>query len=167
MTQRLKINTVRQVCLVVEDCDQTIRDLYETVGVGPWAVWTPKLTDTRVRGASTHYTMRLALAWTKDFMWEVIQPLEGRSIYREFLDSNGDGVHHMLVQADESFDQIVSEENKRGSPPLMEGTWGLAKFAYLATEKPCRTIIEVSERLPGYVRPKPDYFYPREFELPT
>lgn len=56
------ITGVKQVCVVVEDLDATIRAYWETAGIGPWAVWVPELTGMRVRGVDTPYRMKLALA---------------------------------------------------------------------------------------------------------
>lgn len=156
------ITGVRQICLAVEDCDATIRRYYDQVGIGPWAVWTPKLTNTKIRGKTQPYSLRVAMAWTGDFMWEVVQPLEGPSIFREFLDEHGEGVHHVLVETGtEDFDQVLAEATARGLPPIMEGSWEETDFAYLQSEHALKTTIEVLRRSPIFKgRPEPDYYYP-------
>lgn len=153
---------VKQVCVVVHDLDETIRRYWKTAGIGPWAVWTPKLTDMRIRGIEAAYSMKLALAWTKDFMWEVVQPLEGPSIYREFLDEKGAGMHHVLIEtADHRYDELLAQARERGCPPLMEGRWGETDFAYLDTQEPLGLLLEVFRRRPGFAgRPAADYYYP-------
>ncbi|SCK14336.1 Glyoxalase/Bleomycin resistance protein/Dioxygenase superfamily protein [Variovorax sp. HW608] len=162
------ITDIRQISLAVEDLDATIRRFHEQVGIGPWAVWTPKLTNTKIRGKPQHYSLKLALAWTKDFMWEVVQPLEGPSVFREFLDRNGDGVHHVLVDTqDQSFEQIIAEATARGFPPAMEGSWEGTDFAFLQTEDSLKTTFEVLRRSPDFKgRPEPDYCFPHPFTLP-
>ena len=168
MDNKPLVTSVKQICMVVEDCDATIRSFYEFAGIGPWAVWVPKLTNMRVRGVETHYSMRLALAWTKGFMWEVVQPLEGPSIYREFLDQHGEGVHHVLVENDRrSFEETIEEANRRGCLPLMEGNWAGTEFAYLDTTGPLRTVLEIFRRPADFKRPEADYYYPsRPEEMP-
>lgn len=153
---------VKQVCVVVRDLDATIRNYWETAGIGPWAVWVPKLTHMRIRGVETPYSMKLALAWTKDFMWEVVQPLEGPSIYREFLETRGEGLHHVLVEtANHAYEDLLAEATARGCPPLMEGKWGETDFAYLDTQGPLGLLLEVFRRGPGFAgRPPADYHYP-------
>ncbi|GHF67354.1 VOC family protein [Seohaeicola zhoushanensis] len=155
------ITNVKQVCVVVEDLDATIRGYWESAGIGPWAVWTPALTDMRIRGREEAFSMKLALAWTNGFMWEVVQPLEGPSIYREHLDRKGEGLHHALVQtSDAGFEATMEQCRQRGLPPLMEGTWGQTRFAYVDGEGPLKMILEVFHRAEGTVRPEADYFYP-------
>ncbi|WP_323042836.1 VOC family protein [Gemmobacter sp.] len=159
--QKPWITDVRQVCVVSHDLDATIRDYWQRAGIGPWAVWTPRLTGMRVRGRDQPYSMKLALAWTNGFMWEVVQPLDTNSIYHEHLQRQGPGLHHVLVQtSDADFAALIAEAHRRGLPPLMEGTWGLTEFAYLDAEGPLGTVLEVFRRGEGAARPPPDYVYP-------
>ncbi|WP_339948065.1 VOC family protein [uncultured Albimonas sp.] len=156
------IRSVLQTCVVVEDLDATIAEYWERAGIGPWYVWVPKLTGMRIRGQEIPYSMKLALAWTPDgVMWEVIQPLTGPSIYREFLDRRREGLHHVLVDAGEGgYDALIAQAEARGLPPMMEGTWAGAQFAYLDGEGPLKMAIEVVRRPADYVRPDPDYTLP-------
>ena len=159
------ITEVKQVCVVVEDLDATIRDYWETAGIGPWAVWTPDLTEMRIRDCEAAFSMKLALAWTDGFIWEVVQPLEGPSIYREHLDRHGEGMHHVLVRtSDADFDALMRQARARGLPPLMQARWGQTEFAYLDGEGPLKMVLEVFRRDPGATRPEPDYCYPHRPE---
>lgn len=166
------VKSVEQVCVVVNDLDRTIAAYVERAGIGPWAVYTyapPDLHATRVRGREVPYAMRLALAWTGTFMWEVIEPLEGPSIYREFLDAKGEGMHHVLVQhtCDSLADAIRAFED-RGCPPAMEGSYKGTNFAYIETDGPLHMILELVERpsYPGYRRPDPERWYPYVPDVP-
>jgi hypothetical protein len=42
----------------------------------------------------------------------------------------------------------------------MEGRLGEVHYAYLDTEGPLKTVLEIVDRPEGYVRPAPDYWYP-------
>lgn len=160
------VRGVEQVCVVVHDLDATIRDYVERTGIGPWAVYTyapPDLQNMRIRGVETPYSMRLALAWTNGFMWEVIQPLDGPSTYREFLDTHGEGMHHVLIQHTcSNLSEAIKEFGKRDCPPLMEGHYKGTNFAYVETQVPLKLVLELVQRpdYPGYQRPAPDYWYP-------
>ena len=162
------VTGVGQVCIVANDADATMKHLYEVAGIGPWAVWTPPLTNMRIRGVETPYSMKLALAWTGGFCWEVIQPLEGPSIYREFLAEKGEGVHHLLIaNGNHSYEETIAEATRKGCPPLMEGHWAGVDFAYLETDGPLKVVLEIFRRPAGVIRPKPDYWYPFAGELPA
>ena len=44
--------------------------------------------------------MKLSVARTGNTMWELIEPVDGPSIYQEFLDERGEGLHHLIVEHD-------------------------------------------------------------------
>lgn len=158
------ISGVQQVALVVHDLDQTMKEYTERLGIGPWWVslyGPPKLTEMRIRGEEVPYSMKLAIAWTGDTMWELIQPVDGPSIYKEFLTAHGEGLHHVLVEHHgKDFEAAIEAFSARGCPPLMEGRIGEVRFAYFDTEGPLRTVLEIADRPKGFVRPDPDYWYP-------
>ena len=66
--------------------------------------------------------MKLALTWVGDTMWEVIEPVDGPSIYKEFLEEHGEGLHHVLVEHQGlDFDAALAEFADRGCPPENAG----------------------------------------------
>ncbi|MFC7689485.1 VOC family protein [Paeniroseomonas aquatica] len=119
------VQNITQVGIVVRDLDKALDQYANRLGVGPWRVYTyapPKLTGMRIRGIETPYSMKLALAWTNEMMWELIQPLEGPSIYQEFLRDHGEGIHHVMVDyGDRTLAETTAEFTARGWPPVMEG----------------------------------------------
>ena len=92
------IGQTRQICIVTRDLDACVRSYADRMGIGPWWVQEyapPVLTDRHYRGGPGQFSMRLALAWTGDLNWEIIEPLEGPSIYHEFLEEHGEGLQHV------------------------------------------------------------------------
>lgn len=160
------ISGVYQVALVVHDVEETMKSYTQQIGIGPWRVALlepPRLTDTRVRGESVEYSFKYAVAWTGDTMWEIIEPVDGPSIYKEFLNDHGEGIHHILVQHEGlDFDTALEQFGKRGCPPAMEGRIGDIRFAYLESEGPLKTTLEIVDRPPGAAPVTPDYWYPAE-----
>jgi methylmalonyl-CoA/ethylmalonyl-CoA epimerase len=158
------IQNIAQVGIVVRDLDLALRGYADRLGVGPWRVSTyaaPRLTGTRVRGVPVDYSMRIALAWTGTMNWELIQPLEGPSIYREFLEAHGEGLHHILVDCgDRSLEQMIAEFGARGWKPLMEGCFMGNSFVYFDTEDELSTLVEIRHAAVDWRRPEPDAWYP-------
>lgn len=168
MRETIDISGVHQVAVVVHDIEAAVRVYSDRFGLGPWPVLThdsPYLTGTRIRGKNTRYSMRIASVQVGSVAWELIQPLEGQSIYAEFLATRGEGMHHVLVRHSQAqYEVVLSAYAERGHPPLMEGTiagkTGLVDFAYLDTADGLKTILEISKRSPDFVRRDPDYWYP-------
>jgi methylmalonyl-CoA/ethylmalonyl-CoA epimerase len=92
---------------------------------------------------------------------ELIQPVEGPSIYKEWLETKGEGLHHIAVMAHsaEESDSIKERFGAMGAPVMMGGRIGeTIEFYYLDTEPMLKIIIESGS---GHaVDLKPTYLYP-------
>jgi catechol 2,3-dioxygenase-like lactoylglutathione lyase family enzyme len=119
------IPETRQICIVTRDLDAMVRRYADALGIGPWWVneySAPDLFDTTYRGQPATYSMRLALAWTGALNWEIIQPLDGPSIYKDFLERNEEGVQHvgiMLGDLGMTWEECHASFKARGNPPYM------------------------------------------------
>ena len=161
-----------QVCVVVRDLERTMRDYVELAGLGPWAVYDfgpPDLTNIFIRGKPATLRVKLAFTWTGDRMWEVIQPVSPDSPYQEFLDSHGEGMHHVLAQhATHKFDEVVEKFRREGCEPLMTFEFRGTRIAYIDTFDRLKIYLEIIERAPGAPVPPrrpptpPAYWYPAE-----
>ena len=158
------VSDVQQVALVVRNLDATLEEYTNRLGIGPWRVMLcepPRLTDMRIRGEPIGYSMRLAVAQTGRTMWEIIEPVDGPSIYQEFLDEHGEGIHHLVVEHEGlDYDEALARFRERGCPPLMEGCLDGIRYAYVDSEGPLKTTFELVHRPPGHKRLEPDYWYP-------
>jgi catechol 2,3-dioxygenase-like lactoylglutathione lyase family enzyme len=136
---------VLQVGVVVKDLEAAIKN-YESFGIGPWEVHTRDaltLRDMTVRNERKDFAMRLAFAKIGDFQWELIQPLDEKSIYAEFLEKHGEGLHHVAFDVD-NFDDTLAFCQGKGIGVLQGGTTAFDfSFAYLDTEKTLACITEI------------------------
>ena len=85
-----------QIALVVSDLEESLRTYVEEYGIGPWEIYEfnpGNVSDLHPAGCS----WRLAVTMVGSVQWELIQPLDDRSIYAEFLATKGEGVHHVAV----------------------------------------------------------------------
>ena len=155
---------ISQVAVVVRDLEKTMEQYTKLLGWGPWNVYRhepPRLHDTIVRGERVGYTMLGAETHVGDIGFELLQPLTGPSIYSEWLDQHGEGLHHVAVML---HDLDESTELKRrfgdiGAPVLMGGRIGeTIEFYYLDTEPSLKIILESGS---GHaIDLVPDYTYP-------
>jgi hypothetical protein len=134
------------------------------MGVGPWRVYTfspETVRDQTFRGKSARYSMRLALATSGNMMWEVIEPLEGPSIYTEYLERNADGVQHVGQTCQGiPFDDQVKTFESRGCAMIQSGNWNGVRYAYFETKGVIGTTVEIFDFPAGFAFPEPEMWIP-------
>jgi len=143
--------TFTHVCMIVKDMDKAIK-YFEALGVGPFKPLLggpegrPVIGKT-VRGEPSDYDMdlRIAEGGMGGIGIELIQPLKGRSIYDEFLEEKGEGVHHLCYHVDD-LDKATAEMASKGFKVLQTGATTGARWAYYDTDKVGGTIIELAQR---------------------
>jgi len=89
---------VRQVALVVPDAAAQARSWWDHLGIGPWNLFTldaATLSNATYRGQPAAFRIRHALAFSGEVMLELVEPLQGPSIWHEFLDGRGPGLQHI------------------------------------------------------------------------
>ena len=139
---------ITQVAVVVKDLKATMKKYNEVLGWGPWSVYEhkpPVLHHTVLRGKPTPYTMIGAEAHCNPIDFEILQPVEGPSIYKEWLDEHGEGVHHIAVMRATMDDAEETEDwfAKMGAPVMMEGRIGDGiRFFYVDTQPMLKVIME-------------------------
>jgi catechol 2,3-dioxygenase-like lactoylglutathione lyase family enzyme len=126
---------VTQVAWVTDDITATERLLSEQFGVGAWTriddvVFGPDTTT--LRGEPVEMTLHVSLGYAGDLQLELIQPVSGPGIHREFLDAHGPGLHHVCF-AVADVDAACAAAEAAGVPVLMRGSMmdGEIDFAYV------------------------------------
>jgi 4-hydroxyphenylpyruvate dioxygenase-like putative hemolysin len=160
--EKVELRQFLQVCVVVKDLDEAMEQYWEVFGIGPWEIHTfapPALTETTIRGKPEPYTMKLATAQVGSVQWELIEPLTGPSIYAEFLEEHGEGLHHVACEV-EDFDRAVAALDAQEMGILMGGTWNGATYAYMDTQKTLGAILEIYKMAPDFEMPEPEATYP-------
>ncbi len=77
---------------------------------------------------------------------EIIKPTSGRSIYRDFLESGREGLHHVGFDVFGDLNERIRAFADIGIGVLQSGKGPNRALAYLDTEKAAGTIIELLER---------------------
>ena len=95
---------ITQISLVVRDLRKTMEEYHKILGWGPWNVFEhvpPAHHDTRVDGEPMHYTLLGAETYVggeeHGMNFELLQPLEGQSLWQKFLDEKGEGIYSIAV----------------------------------------------------------------------
>jgi len=139
---------ITQVAAVVHDLERSLEAYHRALGWGPWQVYEhkpPALHHTEYRGRPVEYTMLGAEVQAGPIVFELLQPLSGPSIYRDWLEQHGEGLHHLAVMrhtAEES-EAVKARFAGFGAEVLMSGRIGeTIEFHYLDTEPMLKVIVE-------------------------
>jgi methylmalonyl-CoA/ethylmalonyl-CoA epimerase len=160
---------ISQIAIVVNDIHAAMEAYQKALGWGPWNVYEhkpPSLHHTELHGEAQPYTMIGAETHVGPIVVELILPVEGPSIYNEWLETRGEGLHHIACMAhtQEESDAIKERFANMGAEVLMGGRIGeTIEFYYLDTEPLLKVIIESGS---GHaVDLKPAYLYPPTEEV--
>jgi methylmalonyl-CoA/ethylmalonyl-CoA epimerase len=145
MMRQFKEGATMQVAMVVRDMEAAMKRHWDVFKIGPWDIYefTPqKVQNYTYRGKPATHTCLIGVTWSGDTQLELMQPLTGYSIYDEFLDKHGEGMHHIkLYYAD--CQKAVADFTKRGYPVIQSGRIDDDEHYYLDTEKDYGYIIEL------------------------
>lgn len=170
---------VTQVGVVVRDLRAAMRAYHELCGWEPWYVYEyapPFFHGGELRGEPAEFTFLGAEVQAGPVWFELIQPLEGRSIYTEFLEQRGEGLHHVLVGWDPEEQApgagggeaepaslrtargLRRSFAKRGFEVVMAGKIGAStEFYYLDTEPVTKVVLELAGGSPSDLAPVATY----------
>ncbi len=94
-----------QIGMVVEDLEGALRNFEEILGIGPFTIvdFPPGGEDVKMmyKGKPEPFTAKFCFFNLGNIEIEVIQPLTGKTIWRDFLDEKGPGLHHIKFSVPE------------------------------------------------------------------
>jgi catechol 2,3-dioxygenase-like lactoylglutathione lyase family enzyme len=143
---------IKQVGIVVKDIDK-VMDYYSSLGIGPFkslpSGGVPTYTDKKLRGKPAEFKLAVRIAQVGQIELELIQPLEGQSIHKEFLEKQGEGLHHLGFFVDD-IDEEEARLTKQGFKVLASGRRPGGGFTYFETDTVGGVIMELIQRSPGF-----------------
>lgn len=151
---------VAQVGIIVEDLDKAVENYGNLFGIGPWHFYTygkPLVRKMTYHGEPAEYKMRIALSYLGPLRIELIEMVEGDTVYADFVAEHGYGMHHFGVLV-EDMEAALAEAEAAGLKMTMDGAGfgrdGDGHYAYLDTEDSIGVTIELIERPKGRVTPE-------------
>jgi methylmalonyl-CoA/ethylmalonyl-CoA epimerase len=157
-------NGIAQIALVVKDLDKTVKMYHEVFGMGPWHFYTykkPLVKEMTYGGERADYSMRVALSYFGPMRIELIEELEGDTVYRDHIKEHGYGVQHLGLLV-EDMELAMRLAKEAGYKVTQDGSGfgpdGDGHYAYLDTEADFGVTFELIER-PAHRHP-PEKIYP-------
>jgi catechol 2,3-dioxygenase-like lactoylglutathione lyase family enzyme len=137
-----------QIAWVTRDLDATEKALTTLLGAKKW-IRLPGVhfgpDACTYRGRPADFVADISLSYAGDTQLELIAPVAGESIYSEFLDRAGAGLHHICIEADD-VERAVAERDadvvQRGVMP------GGMEFAYISADDAGVPYIEIAHISP-------------------
>jgi len=90
------------ICIVVKDIEKT-KSYYESIGIGPWVDYPPLVEYTKLNVIDERgfFDTRFVYTHIGNLQLQLAQPGEGRTIYKDFLETTGEGVFHIGFEVDD------------------------------------------------------------------
>lgn len=163
--QTISLPGIDQVAFVVDDLEEAMDELIRLFGVEPWEVLEPApptLSETTYYGESVEFAFKHALADVGDVMIDLSEPLWGPSVYRDHLESQGPGPHHIAYFSwdEEETYEVVADLKDAGVEVAQSGVFAGTEFWYFDTREQLNGLMfetairrNVDDREPGTTYP--------------
>ena len=159
--------TLSQVCILTNNIKELMQQ-YGTLGIGAFKVYKQDCTQVdgvQYRGKSAKYSLEVAWApLSSTVTLELLQPFHeyGGSIYKEFMDKHGEGMHHLGFNVSDypaAYNELIRQgfNAVQGGPII--GQDRIGRFDYFDTEKAFGVCLEILD-MPNDLGP-PIYIYPK------
>jgi len=105
--EKLDKQMIHHVGFVVANLDETVKQFKDFYGVSDFNIY--DFTPSRVwsYGKEVYdYKLKIAMSASKDARTgiEIIQPLSGEGVHKEFLVAGNSGMHHVCISVDDDYD---------------------------------------------------------------
>ena len=103
-----------EVCIIVKDLERSLEQFHTLFDMTPYSVMEGKISGLSVRGKKMPAArIKFAFFRAGPMRLELLQPIEGESLYTEFLREKGIGIHHIVFRVSD-LDSDVAQLEKRG-----------------------------------------------------
>ncbi len=138
---------ITQVAIVVKDIDTARNAWAQLLGV-----YAPEVSvaeghfsrPTLYKGNPSDAKAKLAFFSMDNLQIELIQPLGGKSTWQDFLDTYGEGIHHIAFKV-KDIDGIEKRFELQGNPTVQRGGWDGGAYSYIDASKDLGCMLELLE----------------------
>jgi methylmalonyl-CoA/ethylmalonyl-CoA epimerase len=122
---------IMQIGVVVRDREKTVK-LLEALGFGPFETRIlPPDREEWYRGKPFKASASISMAKWGDVQLELIEPPPGESVHKEFLDSKGEGIQHVMFAVDDFAKEVKALTEKGAEIVLQAKMPGGRQIAYV------------------------------------
>ena len=133
---------VYQLGYVVRDIEKACRYYESVFGTGPFSnVIDVNMDGALLRGKPVETTIKVAFVDSGDVQIELIEPVVGKNLYTEFLETRGEGIHHLAYKVDD-IEAVKAVYTEKVGEPIFSRDMGIMEFAYFDTSEVGGLMIE-------------------------
>lgn len=147
MNNILGTNVVTQIGILVEDIDKTAQAYADFFNIEkPEIFKTDPLekSEAKYQGQPTEAIAKQAFFDLGSLQLELIEPDDKPSAWREYLDTNGEGPHHIAFNI-EGMEEKISLMEGKGMKLQQKGEYTGGRYAYLDSFDQLKIIVELLE----------------------
>ena len=149
MSNVLGTNKVAQICIVVHDLEKTAKAYSDFFGL-PYSLFISEpyeIAQTVYNGQPTPTRLKMAIFEFGNLTLELAQPDNHPSAWREDLDKNGEGFHHLAFFVKDT-DNVLKNLESMGMKTRHQGSYGHGRYAYVDSKDQLKITIETLEDYP-------------------
>ena len=147
MSNDLKLGNLKigQLGYVYQDIEKQAKVMENLYGVSKFIVFDPVDVKVNYRGVDKTIRMRGGFGTMYDTQIELLQPVEGESIYNEFLNQGKEGFHHICYTVD-NMQAVINEYKEANINVIQSGKLMGGSYAYMDTEETLGMIVEFAQQ---------------------
>ncbi len=141
---------LHHISIVVRDLDAAV-GFYESIGVGPFVDYPPmrEYVKIEVPDEEGFYHLKIKCAQIGTIQLQLIEPGQGGSLYKDYLQNRGEGVYHLGFSVD-NIDRSEAEVRAMGLDVISKGRRDNGSgFSYLDTAEKGGVTLLIRQNPPG------------------
>ena len=137
-TELLSTRDMVHIAVIVRDVEKAAEEWAALFGmeVPQWSlIDPPEKSNAQYRGKPTEARLKTAFLSFDNLRVELMEPVGGPSTWMDFLQNQGEGVHHIAFEI-KGMDDYIAKLDKQGIPLIQRGEWTVytgGTYAYFDT----------------------------------
>jgi len=145
---KMETSIIWQLAIIVKDIEKTVENYAKIFGINVPQIFDSALEENSFMGYNgneikPHYKM--AFIKMGLLQLELIEPSEEPSSWRDFLNSHGDGIHHVAFNVND-VDSCINLFGSQGMPLLQEGIFDGGSYHYIDAQEKLGLVVELSQK---------------------
>jgi len=147
---KVKVKNINQIAIAVKNVELVAENFWKILGIGPWTIYNwegPFVYDRIYHDKPEWAREKIASAQVGSVQLELMQAVDGPSIYGDWVEEHGEGLHHInfLIDTAGEYERTIKSLTNDGFESLQSGRFGPPEKGYRYTYidiPPLRTIWE-------------------------